>query len=173
MQNFDSRLFCNLTLWWYSCPALSSPDVNLISFHRPHTWILFAHWFKTTLQSDFVVIIHFLHFQVQMLTWISCHRPHTRILFALWFKTTLQSDFVVTIHVLQFRCKNESLVTGHPHESLLFQFKTIHLEPKNLHSITYSTPMTAHKWGCYDTSAFLYRELFLEIYYSPAHHSFY
>ena len=41
----------------------------------------------------FVVILHFLQFQVQMSIWTSCHRAHTWIVFALWFKTALPNDF--------------------------------------------------------------------------------
>ena len=67
--------------------------------------MLFALWLKTTLQSDFVVILYVLHFQAQMSNWISCHRPHTWILFALWLKTTLQSDFVVILHILHFQAQ--------------------------------------------------------------------
>ena len=70
---------------------------NWTSCHRPNTWILFALWFKTNLQYDFVMIIHFLHFQVQISNWTSCHNPNTWILLALWFKTTLQYEFVMII----------------------------------------------------------------------------
>ena len=100
---------------------------NWISCHRPHTWILFALWLKTTLQSDFVVIIHVLQFQIQLSKWISCHRPHTWILFTFWFKTTLQSDFVVTIHVLEFQVQMSHWISFHrPHTWILFAlwFKT-------------------------------------------------
>ena len=75
-----------------------------ISFHRPHTWILFALWFKT-------MILHVLQFQLQMSNWITFHRPRTWILFALWFKTALQNDFVVILHDLlhdlKSRCQIE------------------------------------------------------------------
>ena len=69
--------------------------------HSPHTGILFALWFKTTLQNDFVVII-----QVLWLIWSPdvelnlLRSPHNEILLALWFKTTLQNGFVVIIQVL-------------------------------------------------------------------------
>ena len=80
------------------------------SCHTPHTWILFALWFKTALKNDFVVMLHVLQFQVQMSNWTSCHTPHTWILFALWFKTALQNDFVVILHVLHFQVKKFKLV---------------------------------------------------------------
>ena len=99
---------------------------NWISCHTPHTWILFALWFNSTLQSDFVVIIHVLQFQVQLSNWISCHRPHTWILFDRCFKFTLQSDFAVIMHVLQFQVQLSNWAFYHRlHIWILFavQFK--------------------------------------------------
>ena len=66
-----------------------------------HNEILFALWFKATLQNDFVVM--------KLVLWVIwspdvelnlLRSPHNEILFALWFKTTLQNVFVVMKLVL-------------------------------------------------------------------------
>ena len=49
---------------------------------------LFAIWFKNTFQTDFVVNIHFMCFQVQLSNETFCHISSNKNLFALWFKNT-------------------------------------------------------------------------------------
>ena len=118
-----------MSLWWWFMSWTFHVQMSNWTFcHRPNTWILFALWFKITLQYDIVVILQVLHLQVLMLKWTSCHNPITRILLALWFKTAVQNYFVVILHVLpsQVQMSNESLVTIPTHESCsLFDSKLL------------------------------------------------
>ena len=100
-------------IWKWSIFLLLKTVVklNLLS-HATHMNSV-ALWFKTALQNNFVVILHVLQFQVQMLNWISFHRPRTWILFTLWFKTALQNDLVVILHDLQFQVQTSNWIFFH------------------------------------------------------------
>ena len=75
-------------LWWYfmSCHFKSRCLIELLVTGHTHESCLLSD-LKLLCKMTFVVILHFLQFQVQMSNWTSCHRAHTWILFALWFES--------------------------------------------------------------------------------------
>ena len=95
--------------------------------HTSHNRILFALWFKTFLQTDFVGIIHNFYFiKSWMSNWTFCFTSHNRILFALLLKTILQSDFVVIIYSFYFQVQMSNWTfchTSHNSTCLLFDSK--------------------------------------------------
>ena len=93
IQNYFDVWLCNDN---WICTFKSRCQIELLITGHTHESCLLSDS-KLLCQMTFVVILHFLQFQVQMSNWTSCLRAHTWILFPLWFKTARQNDFCVDI----------------------------------------------------------------------------
>ena len=90
-QATHNNLVCSLTRNYFAIWLRG--DIHVLHFqfqlsnwtfcHRQHTWILFALWFKTTLQSDFVVIFMSCTFKsrCQLESFVTGHTHESCLLF--------------------------------------------------------------------------------------------
>ena len=135
LQSQHTKPVCSLILncfsVWHcgdtSCPAIKSPYIKWISCYDPNTWILFALWFKVTLQYDFVVTLQVLQLsrcEIEPLVTIqtdeSCSLFDSKLLCSItlwWYYRSF---------TFKSRCEIESHVTIPTHESFsLFDSKLL------------------------------------------------
>ena len=108
------KLLWNMTLWWWYMSWIFKSRCQiepLVTGQTHESSSLFDS--KLICNMTLLMIIHFLHFQVQISNWTSCHSENVWILLALWFNTTLQYDFVVIIHVLDFQVQMSNWTSCH------------------------------------------------------------
>ena len=84
LVKYDSKLLCSITLWWYFkfCTFKSRCQIEpLVTGQTHESCSLFDS--KLICNMTLLMIIHFLHFQVQISNWTSCQNENIWIPLAL------------------------------------------------------------------------------------------